>query len=50
MNSDVEKNLLHKAQELLGEGRADEMREDLHKMAAEIADLERYTVSFEDEP
>jgi hypothetical protein len=50
MDSDREKNLIQKAKEFFGEKRAEELRADLLKMAGEIADIERYPVSFEDEP
>ena len=45
-----EKKLIEKATQLFGASRAEQLRADIVKMAAETADIEKYPLTFEDEP
>jgi hypothetical protein len=50
MESVDEKILMEKATRLFGAVRAEQLRPDIVKMAAETADLEKQPLTFEDEP
>jgi len=45
-----EKILMEKATQLFGAARAEQLRADIVKMAAETADIEKHPLTFEDEP